>query len=81
MRPGPPGYGEHNAKGRKVPNKAELEVTDRIKDQHRQELSATRIAQLMPSLGLPTKKGGKWHAKTILKILRQFAKQTGQEQN
>lgn len=75
---GPPSYGERRLNGRKVQNKAELEIAERIKDLSEQGLSATQIAKLFCTLNLPSKKGGKWYAKTILTILKKMnAKKCG----
>lgn len=70
LRLGPPRYGERRLNGRKVQNSAEVEVMVKIRDMHEKGMSATQIAKLLNTLALPTKLGGKWHAKTILKILR-----------
>ena len=71
---GPPSYGERKVNGRKVTNRAELEVMEKIKALHGKGMSATQIAKLLNTLGLPTKRGGRWHSKTILFILKQLAK-------
>jgi hypothetical protein len=74
LRLGPPSYGERRLKGRKVQNRVEVEVMEKIRDMHEKGISATQIAKLLNTLALPTKLGGKWHAKTILKILQRLIK-------
>lgn len=72
LKLGPPSYGERKVNGRMIKNKAELELMQKIKALHGKGMSATQIAQLLNNLALPTKLGGRWHAKTIIFILKQL---------
>ncbi len=68
-RSGKPGYGEKKINGIIVPNKAELEIVSRIKDLHAQGYSNQKIADLMLSFKIPTKRGGRWNRHTVRGIL------------
>lgn len=69
---GPPKYGERYHNGRKVPNKRDLEIMETIQDLSKKGISATQIAKLLCSMNLPTKNGGRWHAQTVIRILKKL---------
>lgn len=62
-------YGERRQGGIIVPNKAELETIAKIKALKDEGLNYTRIAEIMESIKMPTKRGGKWTRKTIYSIV------------
>lgn len=68
-RIGRPAFGEKKLGGKCVPNKSELHVIDKIKDLKAEGLSDKKIANILHSLKIPTKRGGKWCRRTVHGIL------------
>ena len=66
----PYGFRANGSKHRMVPVPEELTVVRRIIDRWRLGGSYGRIAAALNADGTPTKRGGRWHAATIRKVVQ-----------
>lgn len=55
-----------------IPNKAELDVVDRMHALKQQGYGYRKIATSFNKLGVSSKLGGKWHAKTVEGVMNRF---------
>jgi len=62
-------FGWKRKKGRLVPSVAEQKIIGRMREARRDGMSLHAIARALTSEGVPTKNGGRWHAKSISQIL------------
>ncbi len=65
------GYGERLVNGRVIAHQRELENIDKIKKLREQGHSYWKIADILNSMGVPTKnRGSRWHPTTVMKLLK-----------
>ncbi|MEZ4750363.1 MAG: recombinase family protein [Bdellovibrionota bacterium] len=70
-RPSQPRYGKQIRSGKVSPHLAELQMIQTIMELRRQGLTLRKIAEVLTSMGVPTKKRGKsWHPQMIKRILQ-----------
>ena len=58
-------FGKKRIKGKEVDHKREQEVKTLISELRDQKLSYQKIADILNTMGIKSKKKGKWYAKTI----------------
>jgi len=69
-RPSQPRYGKQIRSGRVSPHLAEQQMIQTIAELRRQGLTLRKIAEILTSIGVPTKKRGKsWHPQMVSRIL------------
>ena len=65
-----PLFGFDVVDGKLIPNLQEQRVIEEMKQLREQGLSYNRIAEYLRQKGVPTKRGGRWDASTVKKILQ-----------
>jgi len=70
LNKGQVGYGEKRIKKEEEAHKRELENIEKMIELHRQGFSYHKIAAIFNSMGIPTKNKKKWHAATIMNLLK-----------
>lgn len=70
---GAPGLGYKVCDGKLEKVEAEMVVVDRIRAMREQGLTLRAIAGALNDEGIPTKRGGKWYAKTVSNIINREA--------
>lgn len=70
LNKGQTAYGEKRVKREDKDHKRELENIEKMKELRRQGFSYHKVAAIFNSMGIPTKNKKKWHATTIMKILK-----------
>jgi DNA invertase Pin-like site-specific DNA recombinase len=68
---GSPRFGYRTEDRRLVPDDAEQLATARIVELHREGRSLRQIAAVLEEEGLPAKRGGRWHPRTVSAVLTQ----------
>ncbi len=74
LNKGQVGYGEKRVKREAQTHRRELENIEKMKELRRQGFSYHKIAAIFNSMGVPTKNKKKWHATTVMKILKSNSK-------
>ncbi len=70
---GAPGLGYKVSGGKLEKIEAEMEIVDRILAMREQGLTLRAIAGSLNKEGVPTKRGGKWYAKTVSNVINREA--------
>ena len=70
MNKGQTAYGEKRVKREEQAHKREMANIQKMKELRRQGFSYHKIAAIFNSMGIPTKNKKRWHATTVMKILK-----------
>jgi hypothetical protein len=63
-------YGERRIKQREIEHKREIELIAKMQDLRGQGFSYHKIAAILNSMNVPTKNRKRWHATTVMNILK-----------
>ena len=79
MTSGPVRFGKKRIKGKEIDHKREQEVKTLISELRDQKFSYQKIANILNTMGIKSKKKGKWYAKTIRTIFLNSKKNINQK--